>query len=670
MPNTPINTILSWFETGDFPTQEQFAASWSSFYHKDESIPMDKVENLTTKLQDKTDKSVYEAHLTNTEAHNTTLAKLDGSNLNANNIQAWKTILEVGSLPANIATVDDTANNIYGNVWKKEQSDALYMIADQFVSNGKIMASKIEALGLTELITVTETSLAAFMANNANYTYEKNDMIAIPDGAGNHSLYIYKGGTKTTAGNYIPTGLTNITIAMVQGLQAALDAKMDKPVFNGSFFANKSPLGGAVTWRAVNPSTAYLLFWNGNDFTASSLYYDGTKFGIGTTTPSEMLHLSNGRLRTKAVVFDDNTETLPNQVTMWNRRFWGADLTGTRRMLMYRDYDDYKALWEGFSDAQKNEIKTIANGGWTTNTMSVAIISPPIVDKQNKPYWINLRGANLNLPPTSFKIELCTGASVSAATATVVVEIPGSQVQLYTNGTDLTFYYNFKDIPEGTYKLRLWNGVAYYLTNFTLNVVAQVNRVDLNNIVWSRKIYNNATSPVITESGASVSYNSDSNVKAMADDSSFVAGRKTNQLVGADEDFYMTVEITGNTSTITNANGSMTHFVGLVNSTSTVDLLNQTVINVRAQQRYWYPFTIFFPDNSPNSLVHNIPSPYGMSVIFMRRGGSWTVIITYNNQTLLYTKTGYTGAVAFGMYNQNTVAGTGISANIVELYKF
>ena len=53
MPNTPINTILSWFETGDFPTQEQFAASSDFLWHKDESIPMDSVENLAAELQKK-----------------------------------------------------------------------------------------------------------------------------------------------------------------------------------------------------------------------------------------------------------------------------------------------------------------------------------------------------------------------------------------------------------------------------------------------------------------------------------------------------------------------------------------------------------------------------------------------------------------------------------------
>jgi hypothetical protein len=49
-----------------------------------------------------------------------------------------------------------------------------------------------------------------------------------------------------------------------------------------------------------------------------------------------MLHLSNGRIRSKAVVFDENTETLPYQITHSNRRYYGSDLTGAARMFMYR----------------------------------------------------------------------------------------------------------------------------------------------------------------------------------------------------------------------------------------------------------------------------------------------------------------------------------------------
>jgi hypothetical protein len=115
------------------------------------------------------------------------------------------------------------------------------------------------------------------------------------------------------------------------------------------------------------------------------------------------------------------------------------------------------------TETERTAWKTAMNGGWTTNTMSVASISPPIVDRANKPTWITLKGANLNLPPSSFKIEICTETSTDS-NPVVVATIPGSQVQLYDNGTDLSFWFNFSTIAEGKYKIRLWNGVAYYLT--------------------------------------------------------------------------------------------------------------------------------------------------------------------------------------------------------------
>lgn len=457
--STPINTILSWFETGDFPTQEQFAASWTSFRHKDESIPMDQVENLNSKLQEKVDKTVYNTHLTNEDAHITTLAKLNASNLNAANIQAWKTILGVGDLPANIATVDDGVNS--GNVYTKDQSDENYMQSADYVgTDGKILASMIEALGLTELISVTETSLSAFMANNAAYQYEKNDFIAIPNGSGNYALYIYNGGSKTVSSSYLPTGLTNITIAMVEGLQAALDAKMDKPSVTGSFFGNKSALGGQVTWRAINPSVAYLLFWNGNDFVASGIYSTGTKYGIGTTAPTETLHLNDGRIRAKAMVLDENTESLPNQVTLWNRRFHGTDLTGTRRMFMYRDYDDVHALFSGMTDPQKQQIRNdlrLAGENFSTGTPRIDVLLLPFIDNtKNFIQYTTLVGINLfvdNVTPNAY-IKIKRMKDING------VNLPTPEVYDVDNFTvlqnfpnNLNFGINWFTKPEGYYQV-------------------------------------------------------------------------------------------------------------------------------------------------------------------------------------------------------------------------
>ncbi len=51
MATTDKNTIYSWFQTDDFPTEDQFRATWDSFWHKSESIPISKIEGLNQIFQ-------------------------------------------------------------------------------------------------------------------------------------------------------------------------------------------------------------------------------------------------------------------------------------------------------------------------------------------------------------------------------------------------------------------------------------------------------------------------------------------------------------------------------------------------------------------------------------------------------------------------------------------
>lgn len=46
----PVNTIKSWFETGDKPTQNQFWDWLESFVHKNDSVPMSQVSGLNAAL--------------------------------------------------------------------------------------------------------------------------------------------------------------------------------------------------------------------------------------------------------------------------------------------------------------------------------------------------------------------------------------------------------------------------------------------------------------------------------------------------------------------------------------------------------------------------------------------------------------------------------------------
>lgn len=66
---TNINTILSWFKTGKKPTQKQFENSWQSFWHKEELIPQNSIQDLPQTLNNKAEKSQFDSHKMDPNAH-------------------------------------------------------------------------------------------------------------------------------------------------------------------------------------------------------------------------------------------------------------------------------------------------------------------------------------------------------------------------------------------------------------------------------------------------------------------------------------------------------------------------------------------------------------------------------------------------------------------------
>ncbi len=51
-----LNTIKNWFRTGLKPTQTQFWAAFDSFWHKEEQIPLDKIDGIQNVFDNKVDK--------------------------------------------------------------------------------------------------------------------------------------------------------------------------------------------------------------------------------------------------------------------------------------------------------------------------------------------------------------------------------------------------------------------------------------------------------------------------------------------------------------------------------------------------------------------------------------------------------------------------------------
>jgi hypothetical protein len=283
-----------------------------------------------------------------------------------------------------------------------------------------------------------------------------------------------------------------------------------------------------------------------------------------------MLHLFNGRIRTKAVVFDNNSEILPNQITLDGSHFWGAASNGVRRPFLFGDFEDYKNLWLSFSDSEKNQITTVANGGFTMNTMSISDIFPPILKLQNQNSQISIKGANLNLNPASFSVSICDFTS-TADNPIVLDVVPNNQVTLISP-TDFAFYYNFNQIGVGEYKLLIKNGLKSYLSTYTFLIKAQVDNIDLGSLVWNTKVLNDAVTNNMQAGGSGVLFRADAVVAPLADDPQSIFKAKTAQPIFlAGDDFYLEFNINFNNIS---GNNSSTFAFGISASSDYQTLIN------------------------------------------------------------------------------------------------
>ena len=133
--STPLQTIFSWFETGDFPTEAQFKETFSSFYHKDDPIPKESIEGFEDIFQLFASAEAFQAHLKDPKAHSEYLALLNAGNLTPAHVISWKSKLGI----SNAATIDDFGQ--LGNAYTKIQIDGFI---SELKNADKDLALKIE----------------------------------------------------------------------------------------------------------------------------------------------------------------------------------------------------------------------------------------------------------------------------------------------------------------------------------------------------------------------------------------------------------------------------------------------------------------------------------------------------------------------------------------------
>ncbi len=638
--------VYQYFQTDDIPTEQQFQYTWSSIWFKDEKFSISDTTGLEKALQNKLGIN----HASDENAHQTTLAKLNASNLNDEQKEAWKVALGVGSIPDNVALVDLGESP---EVFNKQQIRAMAMMIADYTIAGKIRADKIEALGLTDLIEASENTLAAFVANSGNYEFQKNDFIALPDMNGNFSLFMFKGGNKSIVANYLPTGLTKITMAMVEGLQAALDGKMGQPNQNGSFFVKNT--NGLTSWQNINVGASYLLFWDGDNFKTSSIFREasGNKFGIGNSAPTEQLHLT-GRIRTTAVVLDDNSETLPNQITKNGNRYYGSNSSGVKRGLMYNDYDDFLSTFQGFSAQQSLTLsQLLAGGSGSDGAPNVNLISPPIVQNQyDSVEYVLLRGVNLKLNTTSMSIQI-----LSNDKNTVLATIPNNQIQLSDSGTTLVFFYNFHNFPVTECFIKITSGVKVYITTLTLKIVDQIENINTSSITWDY-VYANGVSPSTedTSSGATISFREPAGQSVVPK-----LSIKSSELFAQGDDFYIELKINFSSRGFEYEAPISQIGLGYTNQVN----INSFKSLVFFGWCHYYSYTDRFYIN--NTLTTETAYPSVQTVIFMKTGnlfriifGSYTEVLTLSNNSAYSIFIDSVGRAVQGV----------VSLSIIKAFKF
>ena len=305
---------------------------------------------------------------------------------------------------------------------------------------------------------------------------------------------------------------------------------------------------------------------------------------------------------------------------------------------------------DNLTDTEKTTWKTKMNGGYSTSTMSVGLITPPLVDKKDRNYWITLLGSNLNLNPSSYKVWL---VSVDTNLEYEIGLNGNGGVQLYTNGTSLVFYYNFKNLPIGKYKVKLFNGVAYYTTGalYTVNVIENVVTRDLSSLTWKTKVLNDASTTSVASGNSVLFKHPESIVKA--DDSSYVLAFLSSDFAIADENFSIDIVFE---RAYSNRNTGSWVFAGLVDgSIGTPNLLNQTLCYAGFRGNDSLAVIQGFANNQNTSFASSgtYIYSYNIKITMIRQGNQLTVVYVGSNGTAFSSTTVPTGPMKIGLYVQN-----------------
>ncbi|WP_326981791.1 hypothetical protein VUJ46_16360 [Chryseobacterium sp. MYb264] len=317
--------------------------------------------------------------------------------------------------------------------------------------------------------------------------------------------------------------------------------------------------------------------------------------------------------------------------------------------------------------AEKEQFGLAWSNQYSNSSLNVYSITPPIIKHEHTVKYFVLQGLNLNVNPANTSVKFIPEGNTLGAG-----EISCLGFQTFSDG---------KSMIVTVYGDALAAGVNYHIVIRTSTPIVQVHRttsiitvtsvtnnVDLNAIVWTKKIYNDLPNDGVFGSAGAGQYQSNPNVKAYANEASIISALKSSKIIDANQDFYLNFDV--NINFLQPYSVLPYHSLGLMLHSTALELINSNIASIRilAKGDSWGRQILL--DNS--SISHSQPpvNPEIVNYTIMRRGSVVYFVMTRGGSVLNYSKTISTEALSFAMFNTNMSVSANISFNITELTLF
>lgn len=436
-----------------------------------------------------------------------------------------------------------------------------------------------------------------------------------------------------------------------QNINEELDHKLNAPLIDGSIQDFTKIVG-----LDVNGNTAKLPAGDlGKNVANSSLT---TVPGAGLTLGANWTLNTSGLYYSVTGLADVSSDTTFNMLLAQNASGRMGKSNGKNLLLQLPNI---------LTAAEKEQFGLAWNNQYSNAALNVYSITPSVLKHEHTVKYLVLQGLNLNLNPANTSVKFipqenqlgvgevdCLGFQTFADGKSMVVTLYGDSLSANQN-------YNIV-VRTST------PTVQVHRTTSIITVSASSNNFDLSTIVWSKKIYNNLTNDGVFGNAGAGQYQSNPNVKAYANEAVVVSALKSSKIIEANQDFYLSFDVSVNF----NAPSSTVpyHSIGLMLSSTSLDLLNLNIASVRVVGRQDSWGRQVYLDNSSITHAQALINPETFNYTIMRRGSVVYFVLTKNGTVLNYSKSISTDALSFAMFNTNMSVSANISFNITELTLF